>query len=154
MLSDYGASARASLHEVSAVLDLLGKFGISGSQVAGLVDEGRIEDVRHYCETDVLTTYLVYLRLMVHRGTIGIDGYNAAISFIVAMIEQEAGERPYLNDFMEAWGQASGNAFILWARSLVSAAVLVFLAFMGDALAGFRRRRRADFLDGGPGKGF
>jgi hypothetical protein len=29
------------------------------------------------------------------------------------MIEQEAGERPYLNDFMEAWGQASGNAFTL-----------------------------------------
>ena len=113
MLSDYGASARVSLHEVSAVLDLPGKFGVSGSQVAGLVDEGRIEDVRHYCETDVLTTYLVYLRLMVHRGTIGIDGYNAAIADIVAMIEQEAGERPYLNDFMEAWGQASGNAFTL-----------------------------------------
>ena len=77
------------------------------------MDEGRIEDVRHYCETDVLMTYLVYLRLMVHRGTIGIDGYNAAISDIVAMIEQEAGERPYLNDFMEAWGHASGNAFTL-----------------------------------------
>lgn len=113
MLSDYVALARVSLHEVSAVLDLPGKFGISGSQVSGLVDEGRIEDVHHYCETDVLTTYLVYLRLMVHQGTIGIDGYNAAISDIVAMIEQEAGERPYLNDFMEAWGQASGNAFTL-----------------------------------------
>ena len=77
------------------------------------MDEGRIEDVRHYCETDVLTTYLVYLRLMVHRGTIGIDGYNTAIADIVVMIEQEAGKRPYLNDFMEAWGQASGNAFTL-----------------------------------------
>ncbi len=111
--SDYGASARVSLHEVSAVLGLPGKFGISGSEVAGLVDEGRIEDVRQYCETDVLTTYLVYLRLMVHRGTIGIDGYNAAIADIVAMIKQESGERPYLNDFMEAWGQASGNVFTL-----------------------------------------
>ena len=113
VLSDYGASARVSLHEVSAVLGLPGKFGISGADVAGLVDEGRIEDVRHYCETDVLTTYLVYLRLMAHRGTIGIDGYNAAIADIVAMIEQVAGERPYLNDFMEAWGQASGNTFTL-----------------------------------------
>ena len=113
VLSDYGASARVSLHEVSAVLGLPGKFGISGAEVAGLVDEGRIEDVRHYCETDVLTTYLVYLRLMMHRGTIGIDGYNAAIADIVAMIEQESGDRPYLNDFMEAWGQASGNAFTL-----------------------------------------
>ena len=56
VLSDYGASARVSLHEVSAVLGLPGKFGISGSQVAGPVDEGRIEDIRHYCETDVLMT--------------------------------------------------------------------------------------------------
>ena len=94
MLSDYGASARVRLHEVSAVLGLPGKFEISGSQVAGLVDEGRIEDVRHYCETDVLTTYLVYLRLMVHRGTIGIDGYNAAISDIVAMIGRRPGKGP------------------------------------------------------------
>ena len=70
------------------------------------MDEGRIEDVRHYCETDVLTTYLVYLRLMVHWGTIG-------IADIVATIEEEARKRPYLNDFMEAWGQASGNAFTL-----------------------------------------
>jgi predicted PolB exonuclease-like 3'-5' exonuclease len=113
VLSDFGASARVSLHEVSAVLGLPGKFGISGADVAGLVDEGKIEDVRHYCETDVLTTYLVYLRLMVHRGTIGIDGYNAAVADIVAMIEQEAGERPYLNDFMEAWGRASGDTFTL-----------------------------------------
>ena len=112
MLSDYGASARISLHEVSAVLGLPGEFGISGLQVAGLADKGRIEDVRHYCETDVLTTYLVYLRLMVRRGTIGIDGYNAAIADIVAMIEQEAGEKPYLNDFVETWGRRRGTRLI------------------------------------------
>ena len=61
----------------------------------------------------MLTTYLVYLRLMVHRGTIGIDGYNAAIADMLALIEAEGADSPYLKDFMEAWGQASGNSFTL-----------------------------------------
>ncbi|MEE9317782.1 MAG: 3'-5' exonuclease [Rhodospirillales bacterium] len=113
VLSDYGASARISLNEVSAVMGFPGKFGVSGADVAGMVDEGRIEDVRHYCETDVLNTYLIYLRLMVHKGTVTTDGYNAAIADVVSLIESTAAERPYLGEFMEAWGESSGNRFTL-----------------------------------------
>lgn len=113
VLSDYGASARVKLNEVCAALGFPGKFGIDGAQVAGLVDAGRIEEVRHYCETDVLNTYLVYLRLMLHRGTVATDGYNAAVGDIVALIESEGAARPYLGEFMEAWGEASGNRFTL-----------------------------------------
>ena len=76
-----------------------------------MVDDGRLIDVRHYCETDVLNTYLVYLRWMQHRGTLGVDAYNAAIADIVSLIEAEGDARPYLTEFMEAWGQASGNTF-------------------------------------------
>lgn len=112
-LSDYGASARVSLDEVCAVMGFPGKFGVSGADVAGMVDDGRIEDVRHYCETDVLNTYLVYLRVMLHKGSLSLDGYNAAIADIVSLIETEGPERPYLSEFMEAWGQASGNTFTL-----------------------------------------
>lgn len=113
VLSDHGASARVKLNEVSAVMGFPGKFGVSGADVAGMVDDGRIEDVRHYCETDVLNTYLVYLRLMLHKGTVRLDGYNRAIADIVSLIESEGAERPYLNEFMEAWGRASGDRFTL-----------------------------------------
>ena len=113
VLSDHGASARVKLNEVSAVMGFPGKFGVSGAEVAGMVDDGRIEDVRHYCETDVLNTYLVYLRLMLHKGTVRLDGYNRAIADIVSLIESEGAERPYLKDFMEAWGRASGDRFTL-----------------------------------------
>ena len=113
VLSDHGASARISLDEVCSVLGVPGKFGVSGADVAQMVDDGRIEDVRHYCETDVLNTYLVYLRWMLHKGTLALDGYNAAIADMVALIEAEGADRPYLKDFMEAWGQTSGNSFTL-----------------------------------------
>jgi predicted PolB exonuclease-like 3'-5' exonuclease len=113
VLSDHGASARVSLDEVCSVMGFPGKFGVSGADVAGMIDDGRIDEVRHYCETDVLNTYLVYLRLMMHKGTVPLDGYNAAVADIVSLIESEAAERPYLNEFMEAWGQASNNTFTL-----------------------------------------
>ena len=62
-LTDFGAASRAlKLNEVCAVLGFPGKFGVDGSQVAPMFDEGRIEEIRDYCETDVLNTYLVYLR--------------------------------------------------------------------------------------------
>lgn len=113
VLSDYGASARVRLDEVCAVLGFPGKFGIEGSEVAGLYDEGRIEDIRNYCETDVLNTYLVYLRLRVHTGALTIEGYNRAVADVIAFIESSRGERPHLGEFLAAWGEASGNRFTL-----------------------------------------
>ncbi len=113
VLSDYGASARVKLNEVCSVMGFPGKFGVSGADVAGMVDDGRVDDVRNYCETDVLNTYLVYLRLQLHRGSIGRDAYNSAVADIVAFIEAEQGTRPYLGEFLTAWGEASGDTFML-----------------------------------------
>lgn len=113
MLSDHGASARVRLNEVCAVMGFPGKFGTDGSQVAALFDAGRIGEIRDYCETDVLNTYLVYLRHMLHRGTLELEGYNRAIADIIALIEAEKEKRPHLGAFLAAWGEASGNRFTL-----------------------------------------
>ena len=78
-----------------------------------MMDAGQIDEIRHYCETDVLNTYLVYLRYQLHTGTLSKPGYNAAVADVISFIDAEKEKRPYLNDFMEAWGEASGNKFIL-----------------------------------------
>lgn len=113
VLSDFGASARVRLDEVCAVMGFPGKFGIEGSRVADLFDGGRIKDIRDYCETDVLNTYLVYLRHQLHTGTLGQDGYNRAVADLVELIKVEGEERPHLMGFLEAWGRASDNTFVL-----------------------------------------
>jgi len=113
VLSDFGASARGKLNEVCSVLGFPGKFGVDGSDVAAMFDAGRIAEIRDYCETDVLNTYLVYLRLMQHRGTISTESYNQAVADIVALIEAEGAARPHLAEFLEAWGTASNNSFML-----------------------------------------
>lgn len=113
VMSDYGASARVKLNEVCSVLGFPGKFGVDGSKVSEMVDEGRIGDIRDYCETDVLNTYLVYLRHMHHRGKLATEAYNRAIADVVSLIETEGETRPHLTEFMDAWGEASGNDFML-----------------------------------------
>lgn len=113
VLSDFGASARVKLNEVCAAFGFPGKVGIDGSKVADLIDAGEIDAVRHYCETDVVNTYLTYLRWQLHAGTLSKAGYNAAIADIVSFIDAEKEKRPYLGEFIEAWGEASGNSFLL-----------------------------------------
>ena len=113
VLSDFGASARVKLNEVCAAFGIAGKFGVDGSKVAEMMDAGQIDEIRHYCETDVLNTYLVYLRYQLHTGTLSKTSYNAAVADVISFIDAEKENRPYLNDFMNAWGEASDNKFIL-----------------------------------------
>lgn len=113
VLSDFGASSRGKLNEICAVLGFPGKFGVDGADVAPMFDAGRVSEIRDYCETDVLNTYLVYLRLMQHRGTISTESYNQAVADIIALIEAEGEARPHLAEFLEAWGVASNNSFML-----------------------------------------
>ena len=113
ILSDFGASARGKLNEICSVLGYPGKFGVDGSKVASMFDDCRIGEIRDYCETDVLNTYLVYLRLMQHRGTLSTENYNHAVADIVSLIEAEGEARPHLREFLDAWGEPSGNRFTL-----------------------------------------
>lgn len=113
VLSDFGASARCKLNEVCAVMGFPGKVGVDGSKVAGMYDNGEIGPIRDYCETDVLNTYLVYLRLQLHRAILSKENYNRAVADIVTYIEAEQATRRHLAEFLEAWGEASNNSFML-----------------------------------------
>lgn len=68
LLSGYGASTRVGLDEMAAVLKLPGKLNVAGQDVWPLYQAGRLDVIRAYCETDVLTTTLVFQRYALHRG--------------------------------------------------------------------------------------
>lgn len=112
-LSDFGASARIKLNEVCSVLGFPGKFGVDGAKVSDMFEDGQIKEIRDYCETDVLNTYLVYLRHMQHRGETTTDNYNKSIGAVLAMIDSQKEERPHLGEFLEAWNDACDGKFIL-----------------------------------------
>ena len=113
-LTDFGAASRGlKLNEVCAVLGFPGKFGVDGSQVSPMFDEGRVGEIRDYCETDVLNTYLVYLRYQLTRGRTTKESYNRAVADVIALIEAERETRPHLGQFLDAWGESSNNQFLL-----------------------------------------
>jgi predicted PolB exonuclease-like 3'-5' exonuclease len=102
-LSDYGASARVRLDEVCRVLGLPGKLGPTGEDVAGLHAEGRVQEIRDYCETDVVNTYLLFLRWELLRGTISPRAHEASVVELAHYLESERAERPHLGRFLDAW---------------------------------------------------
>jgi len=113
-LTDFGAASRGlKLNEICAVLGFPGKVGVDGSQVAPMYDDGKISEIRAYCETDVLNTYLVYLRYQLTRDRITLESYNRSVADVISLIEAERQDRPHLGEFLESWGEASKNTFMI-----------------------------------------
>lgn len=109
-LSDFGASARLKLNEVASILGIPGKFGVDGSKVTDMFDAGDIAAIRHYCETDVLNTYLVYLHQQHHTGILTDAGLTNAYADVKSYLQNNATERPYLQEFLQAWEEAEESA--------------------------------------------
>ena len=68
VLSGYQKRARASLSDTAVLLGFPGKLGFDGSQVWDAYQRGELTRIRHYCETDVINTWLIYLRFQHMRG--------------------------------------------------------------------------------------
>lgn len=113
-LSDYGASTRGKLNEVCSILGFPGKFGVDGSKVTVMYDAGQIKEIRDYCETDVINTYLVYIRQQLMQGNMSKENYNAAILDMKSFLENaDKKEQAHMHEFLQAWEQANEGKFEL-----------------------------------------
>jgi predicted PolB exonuclease-like 3'-5' exonuclease len=101
VLSGYQGRARAKLDEVAVLLGFPGKLGMSGAQVWDRYRAGALAEIRDYCETDVLNTYLVYLRFELMRGRLGQAEYGRECERVMAMLREADG--PHLQAFLAAW---------------------------------------------------
>jgi 3'-5' exonuclease len=101
VLSGYQARAVASLEQIAVMLGFPGKLGMSGKAVWPAYQEGRIEEIRNYCETDVLNTYLVYLKWEVTRGHLDLEGFQAECASVREYLAAEG--KAHFDRFLEAW---------------------------------------------------
>ena len=67
---------------------LPGKVGMDGSAVHGAWLEGRIEDIRRYCETDVMNTYLLYCRYQLMRGGLTSEEHAQEVAMVRATLAE------------------------------------------------------------------
>src|SRR6202050_3837975 len=68
VLSGFQGRGRASLNDIATLLGFPGKVGMHGADVWPEYLRGGLARIRNYCETDVLNTYLIYLRFELIRG--------------------------------------------------------------------------------------
>jgi predicted PolB exonuclease-like 3'-5' exonuclease len=101
VLSSYQARARVSLQGAATLLGLPGKLGMSGDKVWDAYLAGHIDSIRNYCETDVLNTFLVYLRFELMRGMLSREEYHAECERIREALKAQA--KPHLDEFLAAW---------------------------------------------------
>lgn len=107
VLSAFQARARASLDDVATLLGLPGKLGFSGADVWGAYQRGELPRIRQYCETDVLNTWLVYLRFEYMRGRLTAERLEQELDRVRELLGAATGEQPHFTEFLQAWAAAT-----------------------------------------------
>jgi predicted PolB exonuclease-like 3'-5' exonuclease len=87
-LSDYGQN-KPSLDYVAKLVGLPGKMGTKGADVEQLYREGKLAEIVAYGTTDVIQTYILLLRTLLVRGTIGRDHYMQCINDTATKLKSE-----------------------------------------------------------------
>ncbi|WP_367607177.1 3'-5' exonuclease [Legionella sp. W05-934-2] len=98
MIAGYNNRAFAPLDEIATMLGFPGKMGMSGSKVWEQYQAGNLKAIRDYCETDVLNTYLVYLRFQLMRGELNQEDYQRCLSSLTAYLQEDT-QRQHLIEF-------------------------------------------------------
>ena len=99
----YQPRASAPLDDIARLCGFPGKLGMDGSKVWQAFQDGRINDIRDYCETDAANTYLVFLRFQLLRGALSPDEYAAEVGRVRDWVAQQAGDHPHWQAFVAAW---------------------------------------------------
>jgi predicted PolB exonuclease-like 3'-5' exonuclease len=82
LLAMYQPRAAAPLDAMAKLCGFPGKLGMDGSAVYGAYLAGRLDEIRRYCETDVMNTYLLYCRFQKMRGGFTETEYEREIAFV------------------------------------------------------------------------
>lgn len=104
VLSGYSGAASAKLDEIAVMLGFAGKMGMSGDKVWDTyLKQGQqgLQQIRDYCETDVLNTYLIFLRFELIRGHITQETHDTEVERVRQLLQHEA--KPHFLEFLNKW---------------------------------------------------
>jgi len=101
VIAGYQPRANAPLDQIASMLGFPGKMGMSGAKVWDNYQAGDIEGIRNYCETDVLNTYLVYLRFKLMKGELTEQSYEGECDLLKKSLQDE--NKEHLTEFLDVW---------------------------------------------------
>jgi 3'-5' exonuclease len=101
ILSGFQGRGRASLQDIALLLGFPGKLGMHGADVWPAYLEGGLSRIRDYCETDVLNTYLIYLRFERIRGHLDAAEHARELARLRQLLVESSAA--HLKEFSAAW---------------------------------------------------
>ncbi len=107
VLAGHQPRAGVALQDMALLLGLPGKLGMHGSLVWERYLDGGIGSIRDYCETDVLNTFLVYLRFELVRGHLNEEAYEGECERVRGALAEDG--RPHIAEFLAAWSDGRSS---------------------------------------------
>lgn len=107
-LGNFGSVRGINLDSVCKMLDLVGKYDMSGDQVFETYFQGEntleskkaaLETINHYCHSDVLNTYWLNLKYELHRGMLLESDY---FKILQEFSQKLPSDRSYSSPFLQA----------------------------------------------------
>ncbi len=102
VLAIYQPRAFTGLDDMAKLCGLPGKLGMDGGQVWPAYQRGELAQIRAYCETDVMNTYLLFLRFQLMRGVLSQALFDAEIDRARERLSALAGA--HWAQYVAAWG--------------------------------------------------
>ncbi|MBL0917668.1 MAG: 3'-5' exonuclease [Hydrogenophaga sp.] len=104
LLAMYSPKNNAPLDAMAKLCGFPGKLGMDGSQVYAQYLAGQTDEIRRYCETDVMNTYLLYCRFQQMRGGFTPAEYELEIAFVKETLGNLAPNEAHWQEYLAAWG--------------------------------------------------
>ena len=101
LLALYTGRANAPLDDLAKLCGFPGKLGMDGSKVWDAYQQGQLPEIRAYCETDVVNTYLMFARFQLLRGA----WHKAQYEDEVALVRNSLAALPdaHWQEYLAAW---------------------------------------------------
>ncbi len=101
LLALYQPRANVPLNDLARLIGFPGKLGMDGSQVWDAFQSGEIIAIRNYCETDVVNTYLMFLRFQFLRGILDDEQYLYENELVRTTLKKSTESR--WKEFLSQW---------------------------------------------------
>src|SRR5512133_2219047 len=104
LLAMYQPRASAPLDDLSRLAGFAGKLGMDGARVWDAFQAGHLEQIRNYCETDVVNTFLLFNRFQKMRGVLSTEQHHAEEALVRDSLAQLPA--PHWKAYLAAWPAA------------------------------------------------
>lgn len=101
VLGNFGAARGLKLDTLCQMIGIPGKFDVSGDQVLELFYANDMQKIREYCESDVLNTYLLFLKYEILKGNLTQQGYLSILAGMQELLPKEKSYSEIFSTFIQ-----------------------------------------------------